>query len=60
MQFAGLLSRWIFVSTLTRQHNYRRFPSRSGVEIHLSGGRWVSPNTRVEPALHALVCGKPE
>ncbi len=33
---------------------------RSGVEIHLPGERWVSLKCRVEPALHALVCGKPE
>ena len=29
--------------TLTRQYNYRRFPPRPGIEIHLSGGRWVLP-----------------
>ncbi len=45
------------IRTLTRKYGYRLFPSRSGVETHLSGERWVSPNTRVELALHASVCG---
>ncbi len=48
------------IRALTRQYGYRRFPSRSSVEIHLWGERWVSPNTRLEPAIHAPVCGKPE
>ncbi len=46
--------------TLTREYSYRRFPSRPGIEIHLPGERWVAPKTRVELALHASVCGKPE
>ncbi len=48
------------IRALTRQYSYRRFPFRSGVEIHLSGERRVSPDIRVEQALHASVCGKPE
>ncbi len=48
------------IRALTRQYNYRRFPFRSGVEIHLSGERRVYPDTLVEQALHASVCGKPE
>ncbi len=48
------------ILTLTRQYNYRRFPSRYGVEIYLSGERWIFSNTRVDLALHASVCGKPE
>ncbi len=48
------------IRTLTRQYSYRHFPFWSGVEIHLSGERRVSPDTRVEQALHALVCGKSE
>ncbi len=48
------------IRALTRQYSYRRFPFRSGVEIHLSGERRVYPDTRVEQALHASVCGKPE
>ncbi len=48
------------IRALTRKDSYRRFLSRSGVEIHLSGERWVFPNTQVELALHASVCGKPE
>ncbi len=48
------------IRALTSQYSYRRFPFRSGVEIHLSGERRVSPDTRVEQALHASVCGKPE
>ncbi len=48
------------IRALTRRYSYRYLPSRSGVEIHLSGERRVSPKSRVEPALHALVCGKPE
>ncbi len=40
----------------TRQYSYRYSPSRSGLEIHLSGERWVVPKTRVELALHASVC----
>ncbi len=48
------------IRTLTGKCSYRRFPCRSGVEIHLPGERWVSPNIRVEPALHASACGKPE
>ncbi len=48
------------IRALTRQYSYRRFLSRSGVEIHLSGERWVPPNTQVELALYASVCGKPE
>ncbi len=47
-------------TALTRQYSYRRFPFQSGVEIHLSGKRRVYPDTRVEQALHASVCGKPE
>ncbi len=47
------------ILTLTRQYNYRRFPSRYGVEIYLSGERWDFPNTRVDLALHASVCGNP-
>ncbi len=45
------------IRALTRQYSYRRFPFRSGVEIHLSGERRVYPDTRVEQALHASVCG---
>ncbi len=45
------------IRALTRKDSYRRFLSRSGVEIHLSGERWVSPDTQVELALHASVCG---
>ncbi len=48
------------IHALTRQYSYRRFPFRSGVEIHLSGERRVCFDTRVELALHASVCGKPE
>ena len=29
------------IRALTRQYSYRRFPFRSGVEIHLSGERRV-------------------
>ncbi len=43
-----------------REMRLPTFPYRSGVEIHLPGERWVSPNTQVEPVLHASVCGKPE
>ncbi len=46
--------------TLTREYSYRRFPFQSGVEIHLPGEQRVYPDTRVELALHAPVCGKPE
>ncbi len=31
------------IRALTRQYSYRRFPFRSGVEIHLSGERCVAP-----------------
>ncbi len=31
------------IRTLTRQNSYRHPPSRSGVEIHLSGEQWVLP-----------------
>ncbi len=48
------------IRALTRQYSYRRFPFQSGVEIHLSGERRVYLDTRVEQALHASVCGKPE
>ncbi len=49
------------IRALTRQYSYRRFPFQSGVKIHLSGERRVyKPDTRVEQALHASVCGKPE
>ncbi len=48
------------IRALTRQYSYRCFPSRSDLEIHLSGERWVAPKTRVELAQHASVCGKPE
>ncbi len=48
------------IRALTREYSYRRFPSRPGIEIHLPGERRVSPNTRVELALHAPVCEKPE
>ncbi len=44
--------------TLTREYSYRCFPSWSGIEIHLSGERRVSPNARVELALHASACGE--
>ncbi len=30
-------------AALTRQYSYRRSPFQSGVEIHLSGERRVSP-----------------
>ncbi len=45
---------------LTRRYGFRYLPCRFGVEIHLPGERRVSPKSRVEPALLALVCGKPE
>ena len=48
------------IRALTRQYSYRCFPFQSGVEIHLSGERRVYSDTRVEQALHASVCGKPE
>ncbi len=32
-----------YIRTLTRQYSYRYFPSRSGLDIHLSGERWVAP-----------------
>ncbi len=48
------------IRALTRQYSYRPFPFRSGVEIHLSGERRVSPDNQVEQALHASMCGKPE
>ncbi len=38
------------IRALTRQYSYRCFPSRSDLEIHLSGERWVAPKTRVELA----------
>ncbi len=31
------------IRALTRKYSYRRFPSRSGVETHLSGERWFLP-----------------
>ncbi len=34
------------------------FPVRSGVESHLPGECRVCPETYVELALHALVCGE--
>ncbi len=34
------------IRALTRQYSYRCFPSRSDLEIHLSGKRWVAPKTR--------------
>ncbi len=29
------------IRALTRKYSYRRFPSRSDLEIHLSDKRWV-------------------
>ncbi len=43
------------IRVLTRQYNYRHFPSRFGVGGYLSGERRVSPNTRVELALPTAV-----
>ncbi len=48
------------IRALTRKYSYRCFHPGSGVETHLSGERWVAPNTQVELAFHASVCGKPE
>ncbi len=31
------------IRALTRQYSCRCFPSRSDLEVHLSGERWVAP-----------------
>ncbi len=38
------------IRALTRQYSCRYFPSRSDLEVHLSGERWAAPQTRVELA----------
>ena len=35
------------IRALTRRYSYWCFPFQSGVEIHLSGARWVVPILRL-------------